>query len=394
LANLAARLMNRGTQNKTPEALEEAVQELGARINISAGKENIEISGNTLARNYQATLALVEEMLLEPRWDAEEFELVKQSTISQLQQQAASPNVIAGLQYDRLLYGADNIRAKNLLGTEASVEAMELEDLVAYYEAFIAPNVATMHLVGAIDQATTVASLTSINDRWSQKQVDIPTFEPAETADRAQVYFYDIPNAKQSVVRFGKTALSSTDEDYYPAVVMNYILGGGGFASQLTQQLREGKGYTYGVRSSFAGGSVPGPFTVSSSVRTNVTLESAQLIKEILGSYGPNYSEKDLETTKSALTKSQARAFETSRAKLNLLENISNYNWAPDYVTQREAIIKGMTVDRIQELANQYLNPNKMIWLVVGDAKTQLSRMEELGYGTPILLNEIKALDQ
>ena len=169
---------------------------------------------------------------------------------------------------------------------------------------------------------------------------------------------------------------------------MNYILGGGGFASRLTQELREGKGYTYGIRSGFSGTNAKGAFTISSGVRSNVTLESAQLVKKILEEYPTTFSDKDLETTKSFLIKSNARAFETSRAKLNMLTNISDYGMSPDYVKDREKIVNNMTKERITELANKYVNPEKMIWLVVGDAETQFDRMKELGYGEPVMLNK------
>ena len=107
--------------------------------------------------------------------------------------------------------------------------------------------------------------------------VSVPT-----APENSKVYFYDVPNAKQSVIRFGYPALAATDDDYYSASVLNYRLGGGGFASQLTQQLREGKGYTYGIRSNFSGSTIRGAFTISSGVRSNVTFESAALVKEIV----------------------------------------------------------------------------------------------------------------
>lgn len=190
------------------------------------------------------------------------------------------------------------------------------------------------------------------------------------------------------MIRFGYPALAQTDGDFYPATVMNYILGGGGFASQLTQQLREGKGYTYGIGSSFSGTKSPGPFMIASGVRSNVTLESAQLVKEILENYPKNYSENDLETTKGFLIKSNARAFETAFAKLNMLDNISSYGWKYDYVKGREQIVKAMTVKQIKDLSEKYLKVDKMIWLVVGDAKTQMPRLKELGFGEPILINK------
>ena len=173
---------------------------------------------------------------------------------------------------------------------------------------------------------------------------------------------------------------------------MNYILGGGGFASQLTQELRESKGYTYGIRSRFSGTEAVGPFTISSSVRSNVTLESLQSIKSIVDHYPESFSDKDLETTKGFLIKSNSRAFETASAKLNMLENISKYNWPYDYVKQREAIVSNMTKNQIQELARQYLDSGKMYWLVVGDRKTQLDRLKDLGFGDPILLNDMEVL--
>ncbi|MCE7996841.1 MAG: insulinase family protein [Roseivirga sp.] len=391
VANLMAALMTQGTKQKTPAELEAAIQQLGASLNVSATKENIRITGNTLSRNYQATLSLLEEIMFEPRWDVAEFELIKQRVISQIRQQGASPNAVAQNAYNLLIYGKDNIRAQNTLGTIASVESITIEDLKTFYASNFSPSVAKMHVVGAMKQSDIMTSLSNIAQRWESKAVDVPSYDTPAGPDKSQVYFYDVPGAKQSVLRIGYPALAQTDADFYPATVMNYILGGGGFASQLTQQLREGKGYTYGIGSRFSGTTAAGAFTISSGVRTNVTLESTELVKEILNKYGADYTEKDLETTKGFLIKSNARAFETAGAKLNMLENMSRYGWASDYVKDREAIVNGMTIDKIKALSQEYLDANKMIWLVVGDAKTQLRRMKELGFGEPVLINDMTA---
>lgn len=339
VANLTANLMQKGTKNKSVSDLEDAIAQLGATINISSGKENIRISGTALAKNYDATLALAKEMLLEPRWDETEFDLLKKRAITNLRQQEASPNAVASNAYNKLIYGKDNIRSKNILGTIASVNSITLDDVKAYYNKYISPSVAKMHVVGDISQETIISSLKELENEWASKEVAIPSFKTPEAPEKSTVYFYDIPNAKQSQLRFGTPALAFNDADYYPAIVMNYILGGGGFASQLTQQLREGKGYTYGIRSSFSGTKDKGAFTISSGVRSNVTLEAAQLVKQILENYAGNYNEKDLATTKGFLIKSNARAFETMRAKLRMLENISTYNLSSDYVRDREKIV-------------------------------------------------------
>ncbi|MBO6525123.1 MAG: insulinase family protein [Balneolaceae bacterium] len=388
VANLVAEVMTRGTANKTPEELEEAIDELGANININSGRQSISITGNTLSKNYQATIKLVEEMLLEPRWDETEFELAKQSTLSQIAAQSANPNNIATNTYSKLLYGENNILSNNPIGTTESVESITIEDLKSYYEENFAPNLASFMVVGSVTSNEVLNSLSEITENWKSKDVELPELEFPDSPDESTVYFYDVPDAKQSVIRFGYLAMPETDEDYYPATVMNYILGGGGFASRFTQELREGKGYTYGIGSGFQGSELPGPFTISSGVRTNVTYESAALVKEILENYPDTFTEQDLETTKSFLLKSNARRFETLSAKLNMLEDISDYGWSPNYVKEREQIVKDITIDRISELAEQYANPDRMIYLVVGDAKTQMDRLEALGFGKPVLISQ------
>ena len=179
------------------------------------------------------------------------------------------------------------------------------------------------------------------------------------------------------MLRFGYPALAATDADYYPATVMNYILGGGGFASQLTQQLREGKGYTYGIDSGLWRNESPGNvYDREQRAFERHARSRRSSLRAIVSDFGKNYSDADLATTKSFLIKSNARAFETAGAKLDMLENISKYGWKYNYVNDREAIVKAMTVDRIRDLSGKYLNTDKMIWLVVGDAKTQLPRSE------------------
>lgn len=186
---------------------------------------------------------------------------------------------------------------------------------------------------------------------------------------------------------FGAPSLAATDKNYYGAQVMNYRLGGGSFASQLTQELREGKGYTYGVRSSFSGDKTDGLFSISSGVRSNVTYEASNLVKEILEKYSAGYNQNDLEVSKGYMIKSNARAFETMGSKLNMLLNISTYDYPVDYAKQREEGVKNMSVEDVRALANDYINPDKMIYLIVGDAKTQLKKLNKLGYGEPVLLN-------
>jgi len=385
VANLLAQTMIEGTANRTPEELETAIDMLGASISVRAGNESFTISGSSLARNYAETMKLVEEILLEPRFAPEEFERARQRAQNTLRQRASSPTAMGANVFNKLLYG-DHLLATSSLGTPESIEAIEIADLQAFHQRTLVPDVAAFHVAGAVTEDEVMTSLEGIAARWEPGELTFPE-PPSWTPDRAGLYFVDVPGAAQSVLMVGYLALAEPDPEFYPATVMNFRLGGGGFASQLTQELREGKGYTYGIGSGFAGTDLPGPFRISSSVRSNITLEALDLIKSIVDNYGPSFDAEDLEATQGFLLRANARAFESTGAKLRILLNMSAYDFPADYVLQREDIVREMDVGSIKVLAEQYLDSSDMVWLVVGDAATQLDRLSALGLGEPILLD-------
>jgi zinc protease len=112
-----------------------------------------------------------------------------------------------------------------------------------------------------------------------------------------------------------------------------------------------------------------------------VTLESLELVKGIVEAHGPEFDDTDLEATQSFLLRNNARAFETLGSKLNVLRAMSGYGFDADYVLQRESVVRNMTIEEIQRLAGEYLDPANMVWLVVGDAATQEGRLGALGLG-------------
>ncbi|MFO8146700.1 MAG: insulinase family protein, partial [Gillisia sp.] len=128
-------------------------------------------------------------------------------------------------------------------------------------------------------------------------------------------------------------------------------------------------------------------FEISSGVRSNITYEALELIKQIMDEYPENFDLNDLEVTKGYMVKSNARKFETLQAKLGMLSEISNYDLPNDYIQKREEKATNFTLEDIQELARKYINPERMIYLIVGDAETQLEKLENLGFGKPVLLN-------
>ena len=386
-ANFLSEMMDKGAGDRDTAAFENELKALGANISVDVSSENLTISGGTLARNFDTVMGMVADMLLAPRWDEGEFDLAKIRILDQLTQQQAAPNALAENAFRRAIYGDDHILGENILGTEESVERLSLEDLRSFFNDNLTPQLAKMQIVGAVSEEQAMASLERLTSAWQHKDVSVPSYPAPSAPEKSTVYFYNVPGAKQSVLRFGYPALTLGSEDYYPVVVMNYILGGGGFASRLTQELREGKGYTYGIGSGFIGLKNSGYFRIGSGVRSNVTFESTDLVKSIMEAYPSTFTEADLGVTKSFLTKSPTRAFETLGAKLNMLSNISIYGLPADYAQQRSNYVSGVTQADIVAMAEKYIRPGAMQYVVVGDAATQMERLKELGFGDPVLLN-------
>jgi zinc protease len=395
VAAMLARMFTRGTARRTPAELENALKSLGAEVEAQVEDEKFVIRGDTLARNFAATIDLVEEMLLEPRWDPAELELARAATLAEIQDERSQPAALAERAFELATYGPDSRFARSRLGTEASVKAVTMADLKSWHAANLAPNLARFAVAGAVEPPAVRQALADLGSRWPSREVAAMPFAAPPPPAKAQLFFYDVPGAKQSVFAFGYPAPRRAEPDYYPAVVMNYILGGGGFASRLTQQLREGKGYTYGIRSGFAGGRELGEFRIDSGVRSNATLEAAALTRDILKDYGATFTAADLEVTKSFLTKSRARSFETQEAKLGYLGNILDHGLPADYPRREQAVVDGMTVEGVRALAGQYLRPDAMRYVIVGDAATQAGRLEKLGYGAPVMVkDQVAAADR
>ncbi|MFO7979872.1 MAG: pitrilysin family protein [Candidatus Aminicenantes bacterium] len=386
-AYLVGSLMMEGTKSKTPVELEEAIDNLGANISIYAGREDITVRANSLASKFPEVLELVKEILLDPRWDEKEFDRIKQQTLESINRNKANPPYVAMNVFNRLVYGEDHIFGKPVNGTTESVKSITLDDLKNYYAENFSPSVSYVSVVGDISQPDVIKNLQGIENEWNVKEVSFPEFEKPSIPEEGKIYFVDVPGARQSVIRIGTVSMRYSDPDYFPATIMNYKLGGS-FNSFLNMILREEKGYTYGARSGFSAGMFPGTFSASASVHSQATFESVQIFKQEMEKYREGISREDLEFTKNSLIKSNAMRFETHSALLDMLDHIAAFGLPEDYVKQREDIVKNMTQDRVKELAQKYIQPERMVYVVVGDAESQLIPLKEIGLGEPILLEQ------
>lgn len=380
VASMMATMLNEGTRNKTPEELEEEIALLGSMIRISGGAESITISVNTLARNFEKTLAIVEEMLLEPRWDSLSFELAKARSINSLRRNAIDPTYLGSRALNRLSLGADNIFATDVSGTVESIGAMTMDQLQEYYEKNISPSVARCLVVGAVDQSRVEKALENLNTHWAAKEVEMPKLVFAAPPAKPSVYFVDVPGAKQSNIYIGTPTIARSHPDFNAVTVANYKLGGS-FNSYVNLVLREEKGYTYGARTAVSGTKHYGMFTASSAVMSTATLESVEIFRDLMKQYRQEVTQEDVDFTKNSLLRGNALKFETQGALLGMLNTISTYNLPDDYILQEENYIKKLTVEEVNSIVNKYIDPLKMYYVVAGDAATQMNDLVKLGFG-------------
>jgi len=386
VASLTASVLPLGTKNKTPEQLEEEIELLGSEITVYSGREEITMAASMLSRNFEKTAQLMKEIILEPRWDTTEFRLARIRTKNNLIQSEARPGSVASNGFYRLIYGDKNIFGYNQSGTKETIDNITIDDLKTYYENNFSPSSVRILISGNISKEKALAILNPLAEQWKAKDIIQKSWPQPAEPEKSIIYFIDIPGSRQSVVYAGYPCISRSDPDYVKIDFINYRLGGA-FTSILNQILREEKGYTYGASSYLPEMRSIAPFTVSTSVRSDATFETVKIIKEEMEKYGKNLSDTDLTFIKNCMIRSNALRFETNNALAGMLSTMAKYNFPVDYIKNEENTIRNMTLEESREIAARYIRPDKMYYLIVGDAATQLSSLGKIGFGKPVLIN-------
>ncbi|MBQ4819468.1 pitrilysin family protein [Aquimarina sp. MMG016] len=376
ISSFMADMMMEGTATKTSAELEEAIGLLGASINMFSSTEEIRITASCLAKNFDETVALVEEILLQPRWDEKEYARLKQALETNLKGREASPRAIASINFNKLVYGEDNVLGHPNSGTLETVSNITLDDLKAHYDN-LSPKNATFHVAGNITKSRVGEALSSLATQWTGKDVTLPEVEIAKKEEVDQLYFIDVPGSKQSVIFIGKLALSATNPEFNNLDFANEILGGGS-SGRLFQTLRIEKGYTYGAFSGVRKQHNISPFFVATSVRANATLPSLKIIEEMIATYGESFDEDDAETTKTKILKGSTRDYEGLNDKLSILREMSKYNKPASFIEKDQKELVGMSEIDFKLIIDKYIEENKMIYVVVGDKATQLEEVKKL----------------
>ena len=381
LSSFFVKMMNEDTKKYSAEQLAIELQKLGSSISIVNGTDGITYNVQSLKKNFDKTLALLQERLFHPDFKEEAFNRIKKQTLENFKVQKAQPAAVANDVFSKLNYGPDHILGINPEGTEATVQGFTLDDIKNYYNRFMTSMDARVVVVGDIKQEEVLPRLAFLNN-LPKKKIVLPKIDPAPRVEKTRVYLVDIPKSAQSQFRIGYATGLTYDAtgDYYKSTLMNYPLGTG-FMSRLNQMLRETKGWTYGAGSSFMADKYTGRFQFSSGIRADVTDSAlAEVMYEINDYVKNGPTDKELAFMKAAVGSSNALSYETGFQKAAFIRRILEYNLAGDFVDQQNKILKGMTREQVMSMAAKYLDPQKINILLVGDKAKILDGVKKLGY--------------
>ncbi|HEX6431086.1 MAG TPA: pitrilysin family protein [Niastella sp.] len=395
LASLFADMMNEDTKNYTAEQMTIALEKLGSSIEVSSSRDAIVFTIESLKKNIDKTLALLQERLFNPRFTETTFNRIQRQTLESLKQSKTRPAIVADDVIAVVNYGPNHIFGMNESGTESSIKNITLQDVENYYNNYMTANNTKVVVVGDIKQNEMMPKLSFLN-KLPNKVIELPSV-PAKPkdVDKSRIYLVNIPKAAQTEFRISNVTGLNYDAtgEYFKTGLMNFALGGG-FNGRVNINLREDKGWTYGARTTFNGDQYTGDFTFSSGIKADVT-DSAltEVIKELKEYTTDGIKDDELVFMKNAIGQRDALRYETGAQKAGFIQRMLQYNLPANYVDQQNKILQHITKPEIDALAKKWINPNKLNMVLVGDKARILPGLQKTGYEIVELNTDGKPVD-
>src|SRR5215210_472782 len=311
LANITAQMLREGTKTRNSRQIAEEIDKLGATLGATSGfgSTAATISASGLSDNFDQWFGLMADMLMNPSFPADEFGKLKARIKTGLMQQRTQPSFLSEERFRRVVYG--NHPAAVYSTTPAVLDSLTPEMLATWHRERYVPQNAILGISGDVKASDVIAKLKTALAGWKRTDYKETLPPNAKPATEGKIYLIDRPNSVQSTITMGNIAIDRRHPDYIPVVVMNSIVGGGASA-RLFMNLREEKGYTYGVYSDFTRLKYPGPWSAGGDVRTEVT-EGAmtEFMKELNRIRDEKVPAEELEEQKRSIVASFALSLES-----------------------------------------------------------------------------------
>lgn len=391
VADLTADQLNEGTQTRDYQQIAEATERIGASLGASAGAERAVVSVSGLSENTDALVGLLADVLLHPTFPADRLTKAKFQAVARRAQEEANPQFLSGQLTRQILYGAATPYGRPA-PTPAQIQSITPDDLRAFYaEHYRNAPTTLIGVAGDVKAKEIEAKLQTALAGWTgaegaETALPAGTFRPEE---KTAIYLIDRPNSAQTLLTFANLGIKRTDPDFFPLTVANYILGGS-FNSRLNQDLREEKGYTYGVSSGLSAPKYPGTWSMGGSVRNAVTAPAVTgFYSEFARMQSAPVTTPELDAAKRSIVGSFALTLESPSGVLSRLLDVVDYGLPADYWDTFPQRIQAVTPADVTRVTQTYLGTGRIQVIAVGEGQTIKPGLDAFGPVTVLTPHEV-----
>ena len=356
-----------GTTSKTAEEFDEAADFLAANISsfISAtqGSANVDL----LAKEIEPGLALYFDMLRNPRFQEDRIKLAKSQLLQSMERRNDRTDAIESREWSRLMNGADHFSTKET--TKASIESITREDMLAFHRKYYQPGGFILAVSGDFNTKEMLARLEAATKGWTVNKGAVPAVPKPAFTPVAGVYAVNKADVNQGRVSIGHTGAQRDTPDAYALTIMNDILGGGGFTSRITSRVRSDEGLAYSAGSNFGlGVYYPGNFRAAFQSKNPTTSQAIDIVMEEINRLRTSkVTAEELETAKNSAIEVFPRTFATAGQIAGTFAQDEYTKRPADYWMTYRSRVAAVTADDVQRVAQKYLQPDKLVVLVVGN---------------------------
>jgi predicted Zn-dependent peptidase len=396
LTSMTAGLLDEGSNGQTALEVSDRIALMGGDFDLEVGSDAIVLSLTTLDRSVVDALHLLHEMVTVPNLLADDFERTRKLRLERIRQMKDHPPAMAERAFVRQLYGSHAYGHLGI-GDEASLTAASIDEARALHPALFTPVGATLVIVGDRPEDALLDEATRAFDSWEEAPTTVTIDRGAALASPsseplARLTVVRRDGAAQSELRIGRVCASRSTPDYHSMLALNALLGGQ-FVSRLNMNLREDKGYTYGVRTAFELRRGLGPFVMQTSVATDKTVPAIhEVLRELRDIGGARPATADeLSMAKASLGRGYPRAFETANQVARSVAQLALHGLPDTYFEEFVPRLEAVTVEDVTRVAQQYLDVDSMATHIVGDIDPIGESLHTLGLGDPVFFSEAPA---
>jgi len=391
LADFTVRLLRRGTAKMNADAIDEAVEFVGASLAAGVSEDLMSLYITTPAEHFPAMLSVLGQLVREPIFPEKEVDLARERSLAQFANDLDDPSTIADRAFTRALWG-DHPYGHDVGGSSSHVRTFTREDVVRFHRERIGPKGALLVVVGAVKPELVAAEAEKAFAGWSQPEQKEPITVPAmeRVAQAGRIILVDKPDQSQSQVRIGGPGYRIGHPDYFAATAMNIALGGG-FTSRLVNAVRVERGLSYSVGSYFDTMSAAGVFAISTFTKTASTREIIDVaLEQVARVRASGITTRELKTAQTYLAGLYPLRTETNESVASIIADIRVHGLGEDWVEQFRDRLRAVTPRQVKAVSARYLFPEPPAIVVLGKASEVKKHLKGLGTLSVVPVSEFE----